>query len=119
MANSIMFRMDPDWSRFETARFTLPGNWRCSGGKPRWRRIVAVDGSGRERESRPGSDITVSAALLEFPNGDYHLAFQFSPPQKVTFRDAGMEFTVGVVYRDSWRIGFCKADQFDQWRGKP
>ena len=119
MVNSIMFRMDPDWSRFETARFTLPGNWRSSGGKPQWRRIVAVDGRGKERESRPGSDITVAAALLGFPDGDYHLAFQFTPPQKVTFRDAGMEFTVGVVNRDSWRIGFCKRDQFDQWRGKP
>jgi len=119
MVNSIMFRMDPDWSRFETARFTLPGNWRCSRGKPQWRRVITVDGNGKEHESRPGSDITVSAALLEFPDGDYHLAFQFTPPQKVTFRDVGMEFTVGVVNRDSWRIGFCKPDQFDQWRGKP
>jgi hypothetical protein len=116
--SSIMFRMDSEWSRFDRARVTIPGNWRCVGGKPRWQRVVTVDGSGKEREGRPGDSQLVSAALLDFPDGDYDLAFRFRPPQRVSFRDAGMEFTVGVVDRDAWFIGFCKAENFDGWRGK-
>jgi len=115
---SIMFRMDRDWSRFERATFTLPGNWRTSGGKPRWARIVAVDPSGKEHDARPGGDLPVAAALLTFPDGEYHLGFQFQPPQRVTFNGAGMEFTLGVLDRETWHIGFCKADEFDAWRGK-
>jgi len=113
---SIMFRMDPDWSRFERARFTLPGNWRCAGGKPRWARIVAVDKSGKEREARADDNVTVKAALLDLPDGEFDLAFKFNPPQQVVFQDVGMEFSIRVVPRDRWHIGFCKPDRFEQWR---
>ena len=112
-----MFRMDPDWSRFERATFILPGNWRCTKGKPRWARIVAVDGNGRESEAKPGENVTVKSALLDFPDSELDLAFQFNPPQSVTFRDAGMEFSIRVVERDTWHIGFCKPEEFDRWRG--
>ena len=61
--------------------------------------------------------MTVKAALLDLPDGEFDLAFQFNPPQQVTFRDAGMEFSIRVVERDNWHIGFCKADDFDRWRG--
>jgi hypothetical protein len=115
---SIMFRMDPDWSRFERARVTVPGNWISSGGKPRWRRVVTVDGGGKERDGRPGANELVAAALLDFPDGEYDLGFQFQPPQRVTFGDTGLEFTVAVVPRDKWFVGFCKPEEFDAWRGK-
>ncbi len=115
--SSIRFRMDPDWSRFERATFTLPGNWRCSSGKPRWTRIIAVDRNGKEREAHAGDDVMVKAALLDFPDGEFDLAFQFNPQQQVTFQGTGMEFSIGVIERDSWHVGFCKPDGFDQWRG--
>jgi len=79
---------------------------------------VAVDPSGKEHDARPSDEQPIAAALLTFPDGEYHLGFQFNPPQRVKFNGAGMEFTVGVVDRDTWHIGFCKADEFDSWRGK-
>ncbi len=117
--SSIMFRMDPDWSRMERARFTIPGDWRCAAGRPRWKRIVTVDERGNERDSQPRAEPQlVSAALLEFPDSPYHLAWRFDPPQSVSFRDAGMEFSIRVVPRDAWFLGFCRSDAFDAWRGK-
>ena len=78
--------------------------------------IIAVDTSGKDREARPGGDVTVKAALLDLPDGEFDLAFKFNPPQQVTFRDTGMEFSIRVVQRDNWHIGFCKPNEFDQWR---
>jgi len=118
MVNRIIFRMDPGWTQVEKVRFTLPGQWRCKGGKPRWKRVVAVDAQGRQHEAAPGDHVTVSAALLEFPGSRLHLAFQFSPPVPVTFRGAGMAFDLGALKREKWQVGFCEADQFDRWRGK-
>jgi hypothetical protein len=115
---SIMFRMDPDWSRFERARFTIPGDWVTSGGKPRWVQVVAVDESGKEKAAQPGTDLPVAAALLDFPDGQYDLAFQFQPPQRVSFNGAGLRFSLRVVERDNWQMGFCKPEDFDAWRGK-
>jgi hypothetical protein len=111
-----MFRMDPNWSRFERATFTLPGKYRCAGGKPKWARVIAVDENGVQRESRSGDELTVKAALLDLPDGELDLAFRFDPPQRVTFQGAGMEFSIRVVQRDNWHIGFCRPDDFDRWR---
>jgi hypothetical protein len=48
----------------------------------------------------------VTAALLEFPGSPQHLAFRFQPPQPVEFDGAGLEFSLGVVERDAWFVGF-------------
>lgn len=122
MANRILFRMDPDWTRSEFVRFTLPGKWVSPGGPPRWKRIVAVDAAGREREAQPGQSVRVSAALLEFPGSPLHLAWQFQPPQEVAFQGAGLEFSIGALNRanrENWSLGFCRAEEFDGWRGQP
>ncbi len=115
--NRIVFRMDQGWTQFDKGHFVLPGNWKCSG-QPRWSRVIATDQKGQEREARPGEGLTVPAALLDFPDGDYDLALQFQPPQQVTFRGAGVEFAIGSFNNDQWHLGFCKAEEFDAWRGR-
>jgi hypothetical protein len=119
MVNRIMVRMDPDWTGFKVIRFTIPGKWISPGGPARWKRVVAVDAAGKEHEAQPGQQVRVSAALLEFPGSPLHLAIQFQPPQPVNFQGAGLEFTMGTLNRENWQMGFCKADGFDAWRGKP
>ena len=80
--------------RLKEARFTVPGNWISPGGKPQWKRIVAVDDQGQEVEVRSAQDVTMAAAELEFPGGKWNLAFRFTPPQKVSLEGTAMRFTV-------------------------
>src|SRR5262249_58068969 len=61
----IMIRMDPGWTQFEKAYFSLPGNWSSPQGAPRWKRIVALDGSNKEVDAPPGAEVRVDAAELE------------------------------------------------------
>jgi len=119
MVNRLLVRMDPGWTNFKLARFTLPGKWVSPGGPPRWKRIVAVDAAGSEQDAQPVGHVRVAAALLEFPGSPWHLAFQFQPVQPVTFQGTGMEFAMGTLNGENWQIGFCTADGFDAWRGKP
>jgi hypothetical protein len=118
MPDRILFRMDRDWTRSKTMRFTLPGKWVSPGGPPRWRRLVALDDAGRPRDTSPGQQTRLMAALLEFPGSPWHLAFQFQPPVPVTFQGAGLEFSIGSLANENWQIGFCKAEGFDAWRGR-
>ena len=111
-------RMIPEWTKFERAHFEIPGRWKSSGGPAHWKRIVGVDEKGKESDVRPGTKLKVTAAELEFPGGKWNLAFQFKPPQHVTFKGAGMKFSVNSFTKDNWQIGFVRPDEFDVWRGK-
>lgn len=111
-------RMIPEWTKFERAHFEIPGRWKSPGGPPRWKRIVGVDEKGKESDVRPGTKLKVTAAELEFPGGKWNLAFQFQPPQHVTFEGTGMKFSVNSFTKENWQIGFVRPDGFDGWRGK-
>ena len=111
-------RLMPEWSKFERAHFEIPGRWKSPGGPPRWKRIVGVDEKGKESDVRPGAKLKVTAAELEFPGGKWNLAFQFQPPQHVTFKGTGMKFSVNSFTKENWQIGFVRPDGFDVWRGK-
>ena len=111
-------RMIPEWTKFERAHFEIPGRWKSPGGPPRWKRIVGVDEKGKESDVRPGTKLKVTAAELEFPGGKWNLAFQFQPPQHVTFEGTGIKFSVNSFTKDNWQIGFVRPDGFDAWRGK-
>ena len=111
-------RMDSEWTQFERAHFEIPGRWKSPGGKPRWKRIVGVDEKGHESDVRPGTKLKVAAAELEFPGGKWNLAFQFQPPQHVTFDGFGMKFSIGGLTKDNWQLGFVRPNELDAWRGK-
>ena len=81
-------------------------------------RIVGVDEKGKESDVRPGTKLKVTAAELEFPGSKWNLAFQFQPPQHVTFAGAGMKFSINSFTKDNWQLGFVRPDGFDVWRGK-
>lgn len=114
----MMIRMNPDWTQFERTYFTLPGNWVSPGGQPRWKRIVVVDADGKRIDDGPGTRRKIAAAELEFPGSQWNLAFQFQPPQHVTFDGAGMSFSISSLNRDNWQLGFVRPGQLDVWRGK-
>jgi len=117
-ADRLMFRMDRDWTPFETAHFTLPGKWVSPGGPPRWKRIIALDARGKEHDAQPGPAVTVSAAELEFPGGKRSLAFQFVPPREVVFDGTKLTFALPCLTGDHWTVGFCKPGELDAWRWK-
>ena len=77
-----------------------------------------MDEKGKESDVRPGTKLKVTAAELEFPGGKWNLAFQFQPPQHVTFEGTGMKFSVNSFTKENWQIGFVRPDGFDVWRGK-
>ncbi|MFW6107159.1 MAG: hypothetical protein ACOC8A_00565 [bacterium] len=112
----LMFRMDRDWTQFETATFTIPGEWVSPAGPPRWRRIIAVDGHGKEHDAKPGPAVKVVAAELGFPDGGRSVAFQFVPPRQVAFDGAGLTFKLPCLTGDHWTVGFCAPDQLHAWR---
>jgi hypothetical protein len=113
----ILIRMDPGWTQFEKAHFTIPGQWVAPGGAPRWQRIVAVEG-GKEMDVQPGAKVKVAAAELAFPGAKWHLAFQFEPAQEVTFDGTKMTFQIGGLNNDNWQVGCCEPGKLDAWRGK-
>ena len=113
----ILIRMDPGWTQFERAYFSLPGHWLSPQGTPRWRRIVALDGSDKEVDAQPGAKLRVVAAELEFPEAEWNLAFKFEPAQEVTFNGTGLTFSIGSLTNDNWQVGFCRPGQLERWRG--
>jgi len=112
----ILIRMDPGWTQFEKAYFSVPGNWSSPQGPPRWKRIVALDGSGKEVDAQPGAKVKVVAAELEFPGAKWSLAFKFEPAQEVAFNGAALKFAIGSLTNDNWQVGFCKPGELDAWR---
>jgi hypothetical protein len=81
----ILIRMDPGWTQFEKTYFSAPGKWSSPQGTPRWQRIVALAGSGKEVDAQPGAKVKVVADELEFPGAKWNLAFKFETAQEVTF----------------------------------
>jgi Heparinase II/III-like protein len=112
----ILIRMDPGWTQFEKAYFSVPGNWASPQGPPRWKRIVALDSSGKEANAQPGAKVKVVAAELEFPGTKWNLAFKFEPAQEVAFNGTEMKFAIGSWTNDNWQVGFCRPGGLDAWR---
>jgi hypothetical protein len=112
----ILIRMDPGWTQFEKAYFSVPGNWSSPQGPPRWKRIVALDGSGKEVDAQPGAKVKVVAAELEFPGAKWSLAFKFEPAQEVAFNGAALKFAIGSLTNDNWQVGFCRPGELESWR---
>jgi len=108
--------MDPDWTQFAKTYFTLPGEWISPEGPPQWKRIAAVDDSGKEFDAQPGAQVKVAAAELEFPGARWNLCFEFKPAQEVSFNGAGMKFQLRNSLGDNWSVGFCKPGKLDTWR---
>jgi len=114
----LMFRMDRDWTQFDTACFTVPGQWVSPGGPPRWRRIIALNAQGKEHDAQPGPAVKVVAAELAFPDGKRSLAFQFVPPREVAIDGTKLTFALPCLTGDHWTVGFCKPGELDAWRWK-
>src|SRR5262249_8357132 len=93
LPDRILIRMDPGWTRFEKAYFSVPGKWSSPKGAPRWKRIVA--GSGGTVDVQPGVKVNVVAAELEFPGEKWNLAFKFEPAQEVAFGGTELKFAIG------------------------
>ncbi len=117
LPDRILFRMDPGWTQFQKAYFSVPGNWLSPQGAPRWKRIVALGGSGKKVNAEPGVNVKVVAAQLDFPGAKWNLAFKFEPAQEVTFNGTALKFSIGSLTNDNWQVGFCRPDEFDHWRG--
>jgi hypothetical protein len=112
----ILIRMDPGWTQFEKTYFSVPGNWSSPQGPPRWKRIVALDRSGKEVDAQPGAKVKVVAAELEFPGAKWSLAFKFEPAQEVAFNGAALKFAIGSRTNDNWQVGFCRPGELESWR---
>jgi hypothetical protein len=113
----ILIRMDPGWTQFEKAYFSVPGNWFSPQGAPHWKRIVVLDGDGKEVDAQPGAHLKVAAAELEFPGAKWNLAFKFEPPQEVSFIGTELKFAIGSLTNDNWQVGFCRPGELERWRG--
>jgi hypothetical protein len=112
--------VDRGWNKLKDMRFALPGLYAAPGGKPTWKRIIAVDKAGNERDAAPGAAVEVAAAELELPGLPYSLAFEFQPPLAVQFNGAEMSFTFDGFSGNWWSFGFCSSGTLDKWRtGKP
>jgi hypothetical protein len=112
----ILIRMDPGWTQFEKAYFSVPGNWVSTQHPPRWKRIIALDDSGKEVDAAAGAKGKVVAAELEFPGAKWSLAFKFEPAQEVAFNGAALKFAIGSLTNDNWQVGFCRPGELDAWR---
>jgi len=108
--------VDRGWNRLKEMRFALPGQYTAPGGKPAWKRIIAVDEAGKESHAEPGRGVKVAAAELELPGLPYSLAFEFHPPLAVYFDGSAMPFTFDGFSDNGWSFGFCPAGKLSEWR---
>ena len=117
LPDRILIRMDPGWTQFEKSYFAVPGKWSWQRAAPRWKRIVALSGSGKEVDAQPGAKVNVIAAELEFPGEKWNLAFKFEPAQEVAFNETALKFAIGSLTNDNWQVGFCRPGKLEVWRG--
>jgi hypothetical protein len=115
IGDRMMVRMDPDWTQFEKAYFTVPGTWISKEGPPQWSRIIGGEGRGKGGDAETVALKKVSAAELAFPGGQWDLCFQFIPPKEIVFAGTGMKFELNSFTQDSWTIGFCKPGTLQAW----
>lgn len=108
--------VDRGWNKLKDMQFVLPGLYTAPGGKPAWKRIVAVGADGREFDAEPGRGVKVAAAELELPGLPYSLAFEFLPPLAVEFDGPAMRFTFNGFSEDGWTFGVCPAGKLAEWR---
>jgi hypothetical protein len=113
----ILIRMDSGWTQSARTYFSVPGNWSSSQGAPRWKRIIALDSSGKEVDVEPQTKLKVLAAELEFPGAKWNLAFKFEPAQELTINGTELNFAIGSLTNDNWQIGFCRSGEFERWAG--
>jgi hypothetical protein len=113
----ILIRMDSGWTRSARTYFSVAGNWSSPQGTPHWKRIIALDSSGKEVDAQPQTKLKVVAAELEFPGAKWNLAFKFEPAQEVTINGTGLKFAIGSLTNDNWQIGFCRPSEFERWAG--
>ncbi|HUS92446.1 MAG TPA: heparinase II/III family protein [Phycisphaerae bacterium] len=118
LGDRVVFRMDRNYTQFERALFTVPGDWVSPAGRAEWRRVVAVGDAGKERDAQPRGTVRVAAAELGFPKAKWHLAFEFRPPAEVTFEGTKLTFRIGALTGDRWSVGFTRPDKLDAWRGR-
>jgi len=112
----VTVSVDSGQTQVDPVCFTVPGQWISPAGPPAWARIVAVDADGKDTEAKPDTTLKIAAAELAFPGAKWNLAFGFTPPQPVTFNDAGMQFRLGSFNGDAWSAGFCRPGDLDAWR---
>ncbi|MEI6148519.1 MAG: hypothetical protein WCS01_05440 [bacterium] len=118
LTNRMRVGVDREWNKLKDMRFALPGLYTAPGGKPTWKRIIAVDEAGQEFDAEPGAAVKVAAAELELPGLPYSLAFEFHPPVAVDFDGPAMSFTFDGFSDNGWSFGFCRVGQLAEWRGK-
>jgi hypothetical protein len=113
------------WVRRYTGRekyaVRVPGGWRSPEGKPRWDRVLVVDGQGGEPVAgESGTEKRVAAAALAFPGSPWRLAFAFTPARRVRFEGTGLRFDLPRPPREgptpSWSVGFCRPGELAAWR---
>ena len=107
--------VDQGWNKLKNMQFALPGLYAAPGGKPAWKRIVAVGEDGKESEVAPGPGVKVAAAELTLPGRSYSLAFEFNPPLVVDFDGPAMKFTFDGFSKDWWSFGFCPPGKLAEW----
>jgi hypothetical protein len=117
LPDRILIRMDQGWTQFERAYFSVPGKWLSPQGAPRWKRIVALAGSGNRVDVPSGLKASVAAAELELPGAKWNLAFKFEPAQDVTFNGTELKFAINSLTNDNWQVGFCRPGELEGWRG--
>jgi hypothetical protein len=108
--------VDQGWNKLKDMRFALPGLYSAPGGKPTWKRIMALDEGGKESDAEPGAAVKVAAAELGLPGLPYSLAFEFHPPLPVDFDGAAMTFTFDGFSDGWWSFGFCPTGKLAEWR---
>ena len=114
----LTLRLDPDWTQFDPAWVTVPGQWVSPGGAPTWARLVAIGADGKEADAPPAAQLTLAAAELRFPGAKWHLAMAFDPPQPVALNGLEMKFPLGSLKGDRFSVGFCRPGALAAWRGK-
>jgi hypothetical protein len=118
LADRMLLRLDRDWTQFERTFVTVPGGWAATGGAPRWRRVVAVGASGQEADAPGKGTLRARAAELELPGRAASVAFEWEPPQEVSFSGAGLSFSLGSLTGDRWVVGVCPVGGLEAWRSR-
>ena len=114
----MAIRMDRGWTQFERAEFTIPGRL---GVAERPAALEADRGRGRSRATnatphRRGSveGLRRRTRIPRLRSGTWPSSSQ--PPQDVQFQGLELKFSIGSLSGDNWQVGFCRPDEFDDWR---